>query len=1185
MKKMFTLINSMKALGLVLVLLLPHLVAGQTTNYVSWDFTTALASGSYDATQANMDAVRTTVLSSPTFTGLTLTGATSANNSTTLHRSTGWPNNTASVTASATSYVQFTVTLANGQTFPNSTLTLDLSVGTSSATTAPNRLQPIYGYGASPTYAVIGSAATLATAQTALSTITIPAPGNITTTKLTIRLAAFATGTSTQTGNLRLYTVALKGSTPLTGTPTIALQSPSQVAAANVSQGASNQPISNFQADVTTSTATLNSVAFTTGGSYITSDITGFKLYYNSTANTFGSAVQIGTTQASVASAGTVTFSGLTTSINSGSTGYFWITASVSASGTISNTFNAAATPTLTFTSGTPTGSITAGGTQTIVDCTPVNVTSTAASVGNTNSILTWTNPACYDEILIVAAPAANTGTPTGDGTVYTANLIYGSGTGLGNGFVVYKGATSSQTVTALTNGTPYSYKFFTRKGTTWSAGIEVSATPVLVTAATDYFRSKVTGDWATAGNWESSVDNAAWITATLVPSSTANTISIESGHVMAVSLAITADQIVIKNGGTLTNTTGLTINNGTGDDIVVQNGGTLIYTTLPTNTGTTTRVNSGGVVSVRGSGMTANAAGVNATTHVYDDGAILEWNLATGNPSSSGVTFFPNVDANTAPIFRFATVTNGVGSPFGGANPTVINGVINVATGITITLSGTNTKTFRNGINGAGNLDQGSAGQIVINGTNAILTGSGTLTIGTNGLSITNANTITADKLIAGTGALTKAGAGLLELQATNTYTGLTTVSAGTLKLNKTGGTTIPATNNVTVTGGTFQVSTNQTLNNLIVNGGTVTVDDGATLTINGTLTLTSGNITLGTTGTGNVVVGVSATISGGSSTSYIVTNGTGTLKALNFAGEKTFPIGTAANYAPVKIDNSPASSRDFSAKVGTTISGTPADPAKVIPLQWDITPSVGDGSPNNAALTLSWPTALNIAPFNAAAAVEIAHFGSTWDAFKLATIGTNGALTTASASGFTTFSPFVVANQTALAVDFLKIAVKANDTKNIVSWSTASEKNNAGFNIERSANGLNFQSIGTVKGNGTTNATNNYTFEDATPAVGMNYYRLRQLDVNGAETVSKVVSIINGGKKGELKVYPTLASDRLNLIGATENTDFSVVNLLGQTVLSGRLTNATDINISALAKGTYILRVAGDVVKFAKN
>lgn len=85
-------------------------------------------------------------------------------------------------------------------------------------------------------------------------------------------------------------------------------------------------------------------------------------------------------------------------------------------------------------------------------------MSSTTANPNDQQVALSWVNPsACYDEIMIVAKQgSAVTGTPSGDGSAYSANLSFGSGSSFDGGYVVYKGTTSPQTVTNLTNGQEY---------------------------------------------------------------------------------------------------------------------------------------------------------------------------------------------------------------------------------------------------------------------------------------------------------------------------------------------------------------------------------------------------------------------------------------------------------------------------------------------------------------------------------------------------------------------------------------------------------------------------------------------------------------------------------------------------------------------------------------------------------
>jgi hypothetical protein len=112
------------------------------------------------------------------------------------------------------------------------------------------------------------------------------------------------------------------------------------------------------------------------------------------------------------------------------------------------------------------------------------NIASFIAAPNTGQMTLHWSNPSgCFDEILIVAKESAFSATmPVGDGTAYTADLVYnGNGTPFDGGKVVYKGTASGQTITGLNNGTRYYFKAFTRRGNVWSNGTEASETVRLV--------------------------------------------------------------------------------------------------------------------------------------------------------------------------------------------------------------------------------------------------------------------------------------------------------------------------------------------------------------------------------------------------------------------------------------------------------------------------------------------------------------------------------------------------------------------------------------------------------------------------------------------------------------------------------------------------------------------------------
>ena len=167
--------------------------------------------------------------------------------------------------------------------------------------------------------------------------------------------------------------------------PTIVLADNGTVSAANVVAGTSAHVLLKFSAAVTVANATLNTVAFTTSGTYQTADITNLKLRYSTDATLDGADATLATTTGPAA-AGAKTFSSFSQTINVGNTGYFFITADVASGATAGRTIGVAAMANadLTFASGNKSGSASAGGAQTIIQPPAITVQPTAQTACST---------------------------------------------------------------------------------------------------------------------------------------------------------------------------------------------------------------------------------------------------------------------------------------------------------------------------------------------------------------------------------------------------------------------------------------------------------------------------------------------------------------------------------------------------------------------------------------------------------------------------------------------------------------------------------------------------------------------------------------------------------------------------------------------------------------------------------
>jgi hypothetical protein len=104
---------------------------------------------------------------------------------------------------------------------------------------------------------------------------------------------------------------------------------------------------------------------------------------------------------------------------------------------------------------------------------------------------------------------------------------------------------------------------------------------------------------------------------------------------------------------------------------------------------------------------------------------------------------------------------------------------------------------------------------------------------------------------------------------------------------------------------------------------------------------------------------------------------------------------------------------------------------------------------------------------------------------------------------------APCATCDYNILPVDLLSISAEAEENAVILRWKTASEENNAYFDIEKSFDGKNWAFVNRVNGAGNSAKTKNYAVFDYEPAAGTSYYRLKQVDYDGKFSYSKTVSV----------------------------------------------------------------------------
>jgi len=162
--------------------------------------------------------------------------------------------------------------------------------------------------------------------------------------------------------------------------------------------------------------------------------------------------------------------------------------------------------------------------------------------------------------------------------------------------------------------------------------------------------------------------------------------------------------------------------------------------------------------------------------------------------------------------------------------------------------------------------------------------------------------------------------------------------------------------------------------------------------------------------------------------------------------------------------------------------------------------------------------------------------------------------------------------------------VSFRGTLTDNVVhlTWVTSQEINSHHFEILKSADGVSFTTTGTVPAKGNSAVSNRYQFSDLQFIEGINYYRLKQVDVDGRFTWSNIIAInVDGKKNVAISIYPNPAKSNLTFFTRTTQHgtwQLSIKNMYGQSIFNQLIqpnVQTMQLQLPTLAKGIYTAEI----------
>jgi hypothetical protein len=185
-----------------------------------------------------------------------------------------------------------------------------------------------------------------------------------------------------------------------------------------------------------------------------------------------------------------------------------------------------------------------------------------------------------------------------------------------------------------------------------------------------------------------------------------------------------------------------------------------------------------------------------------------------------------------------------------------------------------------------------------------------------------------------------------------------------------------------------------------------------------------------------------------------------------------------------------------------------------------------------------------------------------------------------------------YVLKVNSILPVELKDFTAVRNGKKSELNWTTAFERNNEEFEVQRSTDKENYTIVTTVRGQGNSEGDVDYKAFDESPVAGVNYYRLKQIDTDGTFEYSDVKSV-EFAPEVNVEIYPSLVKrgEQINFkIKGISNSDFtfSVTDIAGKLIEKGTVSRFSDnyfISTTDLSSGVYVVDLKNNVQNFSQK